>query len=290
MIGWIYWNPERVCFYIPFTSYPVVWYGVLFALGFLIAHAVLSRVFYREMVTKRSFFSEKKKIAVHIDRFTGILTAGLVFGARIGYVFFYGWPLYREAPGEIFKLWHGGLSSHGASAGLLAALFYFVRKYSKNLLSFVGYLDILALSAGVMAFFIRWGNFVNQEIVGRPGSVPWAVLFAAPADGSLPIPRHPVQLYEAFFYLALFGVLYGLWSKNKLSIGRGMVAGSFLTAVFTFRFFIEFYKEPQGLVIPTYAGLLTGQYLSLPFIFAGAVLIYRALFKKEEPQYTKSRF
>lgn len=322
----------------PFIDHPVVWYGVLFALGFLAAYFLGGRVFLYESLgnsslTKEwvaderellklcqkhprlfpkeklhieeiiplldkyiktktlpiSFFSSKrlriKEKAMEIaDRLTTFLVLGLVVGARLGYVFFYGWPAFRAHPLDIIKIWEGGLASHGGCIGVLIALFWVVYRQSKTALkiTFLQILDILALICGVIAFFIRLGNFINQEIVGIPTQKPWGIIFQNPLAGESVVPRHPVQLYEALFYLGIALLSYTLWKKNWVKIGSGRLTGIVLSTLFLFRFFIEFLKEHQGVVLDSGSYLQMGQVLSLPFILIGLGLILRPIWIQKQ--------
>ncbi|MCH9631856.1 MAG: Phosphatidylglycerol--prolipoprotein diacylglyceryl transferase [Chlamydiae bacterium] len=225
-----------------------------------------------------------------IDQLTTYLAIGILIGARLGYVFFYGWPSFKSNPIEIFKIWEGGLASHGASFGILLGLTLFIMRRSKEKLkfTFLHVLDVIAIFTGVIAFFIRIGNFVNQEIVGTPTNVPWAVIFAQPFGGETSVPRHPVQLYEAFFYLFLAALTYMLWKKNKVKMGEGVMSGVLLVLLFSFRFCIEFLKEHQGLVIQPQHALQMGQILSIPFVVLGLTLALRPIWQGKK-LYKKSQ-
>ncbi len=330
-LSWIVWDPNRVAFTVPFLNHDVVWYGVLFALGFLFSYLLGVHLFLFEIFSKTSvqesmivdqrrlielckehpklfdknqlsmknilpllhkyikakilplkFFHHKvidvRKIAMGItDQLTTYMVIGILVGARLGYVLFYGWPAFKTNPLEVFKIWEGGLSSHGASLGILTGLTLFIIKRSKEKIkfSFLHVLDVIAIFTGVIAFFIRLGNFVNQEIVGIVSNMPWAIIFAHPFGGESAVPRHPVQLYEAFFYLCLALITYMLWKRNKVKMGSGQLTGILLVLLFTFRFFIEFFKARQGLLIQSQSSLQMGQLLSIPFIFLGLGLILR---------------
>lgn len=217
--------------------------------------------------TAKEVKSNGKKIA---DNLTFYVILGTVIGARLFDVIFYeNWHLIEQDPWSIIKVWEGGLASHGAVLGILIALVIFQKKH--RFCSWRHLLDLLVLPAGVVAFFIRIGNFINQEILGKPADVPWAIIFGHPADGSFPVPRHPVQLYEAFFYLAVFIILWLLrkkWSQWK----EGRLAGLFLVLIFSFRFFIEFFKEEQSWWLNE-STLTMGQLLSVPFILFGLYLM-----------------
>ena len=115
------------------------------------------------------------------------------------------------------KTWEGGLASHGGVLGIFVAFIFFRKNYAFQYpsIDLRRIFDFFVIPAALGAFFIRIGNFFNQEILGKVATVPWAIIFGDPADGSLPIPRHPAQLYEALFYLSTFAILFGLKQKNK---------------------------------------------------------------------------
>ena len=135
---------------------------------------------------------------------------GAVIGARLGDVLFYqGFQEVLADPLSIIKIWEGGLASHGGAAGIILALVILSKRQKKY--SFLQLVDFVVIPTAFAACLIRVGNFFNQEILGTPSALPWAVLFGHPADGSLPVPRHPVQLYEALFYLITFAFLMAYW-------------------------------------------------------------------------------
>ena len=261
----IFWDPapEMFSFPIPILGRPILWYGFFFALGFALSYYVLLYLL-RKMVHGKAKF-----LAEHLSFY---VIVGTLIGARLGDVLFYQSPSdYLHDPWMIVKVWEGGLASHGGVIGILVAVFLFSRKYRE--LSFLRLLDLLSIVAGLAAGCIRVGNFINQEILGKVTNVPWAVVFGHPADHSAPAPRHPVQLYEAIFYLALFAVLFFYVRKKKWSEGR--ITGLFIILVFAFRFFIEFFKEEQSRLMSGSGGLDMAQFLSLPFILLGLYLFCR---------------
>jgi phosphatidylglycerol---prolipoprotein diacylglyceryl transferase len=132
----------------------------------------------------------------------------------------------------------------------------------------------VAIPTAFVACCIRIGNFFNQEILGTITSVPWAVVFGDPFDGSTPAPRHPVQLYEAICYLLTCFILLALWKLKRNKLRPGALVGLFFILIFGSRFIIEFWKQPQGMMIDE-SYLQTGQYLSIPFIVAGFWLFVR---------------
>ena len=208
------------------------------------------------------------------DRITWYIVLGTVIGARLGHVLFYDLPRYLQNPIEVFKIWEGGLASHGGVLGVLIAVYLYHRIELKKFpeISLIGLIDCLVIPSGLVAFFIRIGNFFNQEIVGPETNVPWAVIFVDPMEGGGGVPRHPTQLYEAGAYLAIFILLLYLWNTTNLREKPGFFTGIFMVLLFGARFFIEFVKLPQSLIINE-SFLQMGQYLSIPFIIFGLALL-----------------
>ncbi len=210
------------------------------------------------------------------DRLCWFIVAGTLIGARLGAVFFYDWPYFKEHPLEIFQVWKGGLASHGGVLGVMLTLYLYIlyaRQWMPNL-SFLRLLDFVAIPSALAAFFIRLGNFMNQEILGTPSSLPWAVLFGQPADGSALVPRHPVQLYEGVTYLITFFFLYALWRKRGNEVGAGTYVGYLFIFIFSSRFILEFWKATQESILES-GSLQMGQWLSIPFILLGILLVYK---------------
>ena len=202
---------------------------------------------------------------------------GAVIGARLFDVFFYqDLSDILKDPLSIIKVWEGGLSSHGGTLGALMALFIFSVKERAlmSTLSFLGFLDFVCLPSAVIAGFIRIGNFFNQEILGTCTTLPFAVVFGHPADGSFPMPRHPVQIYESLFYFSVAFILFLLRKKPKEAQGR--TVGLFLMLLFGFRFGIEFLKTEQSVSISPNYFLTMGQILSIPVFLLGAVFFFKA--------------
>jgi prolipoprotein diacylglyceryl transferase len=209
-----------------------------------------------------------------------------ILGARLGHIIFYENPsYYLNNLKVIFDIRNGlsGLSSHGAAFAILIALYLFtisIKKY-KPKLSFIHVLDFIAPPTALAGFFIRVGNFFNQEILGVPTNKFFGVIFLNPQERLAKVPRHPVQLYEAFFYLTTFFLLFYLSKKKYFLLKEGKLIALFLILIFTFRFFIEFLKVRQSDVISDSSFLLMGQYLSIPFVIIGIIFfIWDNLFKR----------
>lgn len=279
LLSWIYWNPHPDIFTIPIIDRPIRWYGFLFVAGIFCAYLFVKKLFTREL-RNEGLIDEvalKKESAALTDRLTWFIVIGLLIGARLGHVFFYDWDRYRDHLWEIGKVWEGGLASHGGAVGILIAIYFFLlttkRQYPQ--LSYIKMVDILAIASALVGGFIRLGNFFNQEILGTPSSLPWAVMFGHPADGSRPFPRHPVQLYEAIVYFALFFLLMGLWKWRPQWCKPGRLGGLFLVVAFSARFLLEFLKAPMEAIVDQ-SYLQIGQLLSIPFVLAGLHLLLRS--------------
>ena len=272
-MGYIYWDPSRAMFdfSLPFLGRPILWYGFFFALGFFVGYWIL-------LYLLKKLFSDSTKAKTLADRITIFVVFGTVIGARLGDLLFYqDLSVYRYDPLSAFKVWEGGLASHGGALGILIALFILSKRPKKGLptLSWLALLDLAVIPTALVASFIRVGNFFNQEILGKVTNLPWAVIFGHPADGSFPAPRHPVQLYESFYYLCVFVLIFSIWRKWPSWRKPGRISGLFLVLIFTFRFFIEFLKEEQSLILPQSSFLVMGQLLSIPFVFWGIYLLIR---------------
>lgn len=244
----------------------VRWYGLLFALGFLLGYQLVERMFKKEGIPLD--WLEK------LFMYTLIAT---VIGARLGHVIFYGWEFYSQHPAEILKIWHGGLASHGATIGILTALYFYSKKVSKK--SMLWILDRVAIPVALAGFFIRTGNLMNSEIIGTQTDLAWGFQFVRASIYEPLAARHPAQLYEALCYLFSFGILMYMYWKTNAKEFSGRLIGVFFMLIFTARFFIEFIKENQEAFEEGMA-LNMGQWLSIPFILLGAYLAYYS-FKKQ---------
>ncbi len=239
------------------------WYGLMYLLGFIAAFWLAKRRLYRTGWTEEQLSDLL---------FMGFL--GVIIGGRMGYVLFYQFDTFLSNPLYLFKIWSGGMSFHGGLLGVIASLVYFAKKQQATLLQ-VG--DFVAPLVPIGLGFGRLGNFINAELWGRTTDVPWAFVF--PNAG--PLPRHPSQLYEFFLEGAvLFAILWLASIKPKPT---GVISGLFLTGYGSFRFIVEFFREPDE-HIGLYGNYLSqGQLLSLPMILVGLMIIAYA-FKKHAGQ------
>jgi phosphatidylglycerol:prolipoprotein diacylglycerol transferase len=204
------------------------------------------------------------------DDFLTWATLGVVIGGRLGYVLFYRPDHFLFHPLEIFEVWQGGMSYHGGMIGVLLAVFIYARRHNIPALA-LG--DLVAAAAPIGLFFGRIANFINGELAGRPSDVPWAMAF--PAYG--PDPRHPSQLYEATLEgLVLFMLMAWLAHKPELRARHGFIGGAFLAGYGIARIIGEFFREPDTFIGFLSFGTTWGQWLSLPMVIVGVVLMLRA--------------
>ncbi len=201
------------------------------------------------------------------DDFLLWATLGVVLGGRLGYVLFYKPGFYFANPLEILAVWQGGMSFHGGAAGVILALILFAAKRGVSWLS-LG--DVVVCAVPIGLFLGRLANFVNGELYGRAGDVPWAMVFPHDPDQ---IPRHPSQLYEAGLEgIVLFVLLYLLVRRGWLE-RPGAIGGAFLAGYGLARIIVEFFRQPDAHLGYLLGFTTMGQVLSLPLVIAGAILM-----------------
>jgi phosphatidylglycerol:prolipoprotein diacylglycerol transferase len=212
---------------------------------------------------------KKKRLKVpddFVDSLYYWLIVGLLAGARLGYVMFYDLVMYLHDPLEIFKIWHGGMSFHGGLIGSVIAGILFSRK---TLVDFWQIADLVIVTAPIGLGLGRIGNFINDELYGRITDVPWAMVF--PAGG--PLPRHPSQIYEFLLEGVLLFII--LWRARNRGFKTGVLTSLFLVLYGMFRFFVEFFREPDA-QIGFIGGVITmGQILSAGMVLAGLAIYYQ---------------
>jgi phosphatidylglycerol:prolipoprotein diacylglycerol transferase len=255
-------------------NHAVRWYGVMFALAFLTGYWIF----------KRYLRSDKLTVEM-LDALLIYIAIGGVIGARLGHCLFYEPDYYLKHPLEIFKIWKGGLASHGGIIGLFLALWLYIRKYK---IPFLWLIDRIAIVVALGNAFIRIGNFFNSEIYGLPTNLPWGVefvrdrLYDSSTGALLPtVARHPTQPYEALSYILIFIASFAFYRRKNMEVRDGFIFSVSMIAQFSARFLIEFVKNDQ---VAFEAGMKfnMGQLLSLPFIFAGIGLI---VWTKTRPRY-----
>ena len=262
LLAYIVWNPNPVAFHLGHLG--VRWYSLCWLIGLVLAYFVVKWL-YKDQHVKDEYFDP-----LFIYCFFGI-----IIGSRLGHCLFYqpdyflsSWdhvvemflPIQHTAAGWKF-VGYEGLASHGGTIGLMIALWLYYRKTHMNLWQV---LDDIAIATPTTACFIRLGNLMNSEIIGKVTDVPWAFIFEQVDK----MPRHPGQLYEAMAYFVFFFVGLWLYKKYKNKVGTGFFFGFCLTSIFTFRFFIEFTKDIQ-VAFEAGLSLNMGQLLSIPFVVLG---------------------
>jgi len=256
-------DPPAIAFTIPYINYPIAWYGVLFAIGFWLAVKVFSALCDRYPFS--SFTGEEIS-----NKMMNYMIFGIILGARLFHLLFYEsieW-IYRD-PFALFRFWEGGLASHGGMLGAYLLGVLFANRWSLPLLPLS---DHGFCAAMILGAWIRIGNFMNQEILGLPTSLPWGVIFSKPSSllSFDLFPRHPVQIYEAVYYLFLAALGLYLLGKRKRS---GFVSASLLLLFAIGRFGLEFLKEEQSIYTVGFP-LTMGQILSLPLFFIAFAAFY----------------
>ena len=257
------WNPSIEAFRI--GSFAMRWYALCWLIGLLAAYFIVRRLYIQQKI-KETLFEP-----LFIYCFLGIL-----IGARLGHCLFYEPDYFLSSGQHIVEMlipirflpdggWrftgYAGLASHGGTIGLIITLLLYVRKTKLNLWTV---LDNIAIATPITACFIRLGNLMNSEIIGKVTDVPWAFVFQQ-VDMQ---PRHPGQLYEAIAYALLFVIGLYFYRKSPKKVGTGFFFGLCLTYIFTARFFIEYSKEVQE-AFEASLPLDMGQLLSIPFVVIG---------------------
>ena len=259
ILNFITWDPNPEIFSLFGIS--IRYYSVMWAVGLALAYFIVKYLYKDQRIPERLF-----------DPLFFYCFFGILIGARLGHCIFYDPAYYLAHPletilpvkftdsGMVFTGYQG-LASHGGTLGLMIALWLYVRKTKLN---FIHVLDNIAIATPITACFIRLGNFMNSEIIGKATGSDWGVVFSK-IDS---VPRHPAQFYEAMAYLSFFFIEIFLYKKYKEKLHRGFFLGLCLTLIFTFRFFVEFFKEPQE-AFEAEMTLNMGQWLSIPFVILG---------------------
>lgn len=294
------WNPSEGIHLGPIT---VRFYSLMFVIAFGLGW----------YITKKIFIREKESLEKLDSLFIWTFIATLL-GARLGHVFFYDWEYYRNHLAEILLPFRfdpefeftgfQGLASHGAALGIIVAMYFFSKNIMKRPLLWV--LDRVVIPVASGAIFVRLGNFFNSEIVGKETTSQFGIRFVrdhfssreaiaktkiADANDAYSaivndpnfanllqeVPaKHPAQLYEAFFYIFVFAILFFMYWKTDARKKLGLLFGSFLVLNFTVRFFVEYVKESQGGFEESLGLFSTGQWLSIPLVAVGLYFILMA--------------
>lgn len=241
------------------------WYSMAYLVGIIFGWLMINR-----NVEKNKLGLEKPQV----EDFMFYLTLGIIIGGRLGYAIFYGGRVMWLEPWHLLEIWKGGMSFHGGAVGVIAATWLYSRKIKY---SFLRLTDLVVLYAPLGIFLGRLANFANDELWGRVSDVPWAVKF--PSGGY--VPRHPSQLYEAFFEgLVMFVFLNLLWRYKKVREAKGLVSALFIICYGCFRIVMEQFREPDAQLGFFFGYITMGQMLSVPLIVIGLFVIWK-LFRKQ---------
>ena len=294
------WNPSEG---IDLGFFMIRYYSLMFVIAFGLGWYIMKKIFERE----------NESIEKLDSMFIWTVFATLL-GARLGHVFFYDWEYFRNHLAEILLPFRfspnfeftgfQGLASHGAAIGIILAMYFFSKKIMKRPLLWV--LDRVVIPVASGAVFVRIGNFFNSEIVGHETTSSFGIKFIkdfySPRDvvnaTKIPNPKeaynviatnpqfanlleqvpakHPTQLYEAFSYIFVFAALYYMYWKTDVREKQGFLLGMFLVMLWSVRFVVEFLKESQGGFESDLGLFSTGQWLSIPFIIIGFLLIFKS--------------
>lgn len=243
------------------------WYALSYIVGILLSWFLILKII------------KIKKIDLNSKEISDLISncmIGIIIGGRLGYVIFYNPEYYSNNLVEIFKIWNGGMSFHGGFVGVVFAVIYSSKLFKIPILTFA---DLIAIVAPVGLFFGRLANFINGELFGRTTNHSFGIIFPNGGD----VPRHPSQLYEAFFEgIVLFIILWVMMHLFDLLKKPGIITSLFIFLYGVFRFFIEFFREPDQHIGLLYFEFSMGQILSFPMILIG--LYFSIIF------YNKSKY
>lgn len=263
MLSYITWNVSETL--IKLGPIEIRWYGLMFAVGFLVGYMIVARMFKHEGAPEK-----------WLGTLLILLVSCTIIGARLGHVFFYEWDHYSQHPGDILKIWEGGLASHGGAIANFIGLCLFSWIVAKKNPSWT--IDKIVVPVALVAGLIRLGNLFNSEIYGTATTLPWGFIFVKDHQT---VAAHPTQIYEALCYFALFGLLMWMYWKRNAEERPWLLTGIFLLWTFGTRFMIEYLKNPQEDWEADMA-INMGQTLSIPFIALGVALIVYALIRPRQ--------
>ncbi len=258
------WNPSKG---IDLSFFTLHYYSMMWIVAFILGFYIMKRIYKNENESNES-----------LDSLFIYSVVGIMLGARLGHVIFYQPELFKEDffsvflpfsfKGGIHFTGFQGLASHGAAMAMIVSMYLYNKKVLKK--SVLWILDRVVIPVASGAVFVRFGNFINSEIIGKPTNSDYGVVFTKLGED---FPRHPAQLYEAICYVFVFFILFYFYWKTKKSEQEGFLFGLFLVLLWTVRFFVEFVKEAQVEERATWA-LNTGQWLSIPFILIGLYFMF----------------
>ncbi len=244
-------------------SIEVRWYSLAYIFGLIFGWIYCNKILINDKNKKNQF-----------DDYITYIILGIIVGGRLGYVLIYNPLYYLENLTEIPMIWNGGMSFHGAVIGVIFATYLFSKKNNQNIFY---YLDLVALSCPIGIFLGRMANFINSELYGRVTDIIWSVKFIQVDN----LNRHPSQIYEAIFEGIVLFIILNLIHK-KISAKNGLISSLFVIFYSTFRFFIEFTREPDSQIGLILFNMSLGQIISIMFFIAGMMLFYGKYVSKKQ--------
>ncbi|RZJ48898.1 MAG: prolipoprotein diacylglyceryl transferase [Flavobacterium sp.] len=279
------WDPSTGIHLGPVTLH---FYSLMFIFAFGIGYFLMTKMYSIDRVDTK-----------YVEPFFTWTLIGTILGARLGHVIFYQPELFKEDFWSVFLpistknglkfTGFAGLASHGATLAVIVTTLYYSYKIVKKNPLWV--FDRLGIVVAIGGAFVRMGNFFNSEIIGKPidPTSPFALLFPQQSsEYGVTVPRYPTQLFEAAGYVTLFVILWVLYRKTDKKYQQGWLFGLFFFLLWAIRFSVEFLKEPQGDEFISFAGLNTGQVLSIPFMLAGLVIMIYSKNNKVLPETEKT--
>ena len=242
-------------------SLQIRWYSLAYIFGILFGW----------IYCKKKLIKDEKLFNLFNDFLTYVII-GIIVGGRLGYVLIYNLEYYLNNFSEIFMIWNGGMSFHGGLIGIVLASLIFSKK--KKIDPFY-FLDKIALVAPIGIFLGRIANFINSELYGKATDILWSVKFVTIDN----ISRHPSQLYEAIFEGLILFLLLNYFNNKENFKKIGLISSMFLILYSSFRFALEFFREPDAQIGYLIFQLTLGQIISIIFIIIGTLLY---LIKKNE--------
>ncbi len=273
VLAYITWNVDPVL--LKTGAIAIRWYSLFLMISFYLSFRFVVHIYEREHRATGIIFS-----------YGLFVLAGLFIGGRLVHCLAYEPEYYLKYPWDIIKPWRGelgvnarfvgyrGMSGHGSAVGIVLGI---ILNAIRTRSSWVWMVDRVALFGPLIGFFVRIGNLFNSEILGKPSDLPWAFIFVRVDQ----VPRHPVQLYEALAYLAIFIFCYSYYRKKAGKEKPGEFIGLVLLLVYSSRFLLEFFKARQSDVEAGMA-LNMGHLLSIPLIIVGLALLLRPV-RREGP-------
>lgn len=268
------WDPSEG---INLGFYTIQYYSLMFVISFVVGWFIMKNIYKNEKVSLDK-----------LDSLFIYMVIAILIGARLGHVIFYQPELISQdflavflpisTDGGIRFTGFRGLASHGAAIGVIIAMFMYSKKVLKEPILWI--LDRVVVPVAFGAILVRFGNFMNSEIVGNKTNSDFGVVFKKLGED---FARHPAQLYEAIGYVFVFALLFYVYWKTDKRKQRGFLFGLFLITLWSVRFVVEFYKKSQDGFEDLLGNVLsTGQWLSIPFIIAGLYFIQQSSKKKIE--------